>query len=237
MLRRFRLQLAGGRDVRNQRDVNKQSILGSFFVAQLANCFQKRQRFDVADGAADFRDHYISFTVGRDRTDCFHDFVGDVRDDLNRLAEIVAAALLLEHRKINAAGGPVVRLRQMRVSEPLVMAEVQISLGSVVGDENFAVLKRRHRARIDIDIRVQFDQGHAQAARLQQAADRRRRQALTQPQNNAPRTKMYLGIEYFSSANYEPSLTVGLLPRLRASAPASGGSSGSSSSSSSPRLR
>ena len=40
--------------------------------------------------------------------DEFLDLVGDVRDHLHRLAEVVAAALLLEHALVDLAGGEVV---------------------------------------------------------------------------------------------------------------------------------
>ena len=37
------------------------------------------------------------------------------------------------------------------------MPEVEIGFGAVFGDEHFAVLKRRHRAGIDVDVWVQLD--------------------------------------------------------------------------------
>ncbi len=58
------------------------------------------------------------------------------------------------------------------------MAEVEIGLGAVVGDENLAVLVRRHRARIDIEIGVELAQTDLIAARLQQRAERRGSQTL-----------------------------------------------------------
>ena len=36
--------------------------------------------------------------------------------------------------------------------EALVVAEVEVGLGAVVGDEDLAVLERAHRARIDVDV-------------------------------------------------------------------------------------
>ena len=36
------------------------------------------------------------------------------------------------------------------------MPKIEIGLSSVVGDKNLAMLKRRHRARIDINIRIEF---------------------------------------------------------------------------------
>ena len=74
---------------------------------------------------------------------------------------------------------PVVQLldlRKMRVREAFVMAEVEIGFGAVVGNENFAVLKRRHRAGIDVEVRIEFDQSHVQAARFEQT-----RQSKTLP--------------------------------------------------------
>ena len=57
--------------------------------------------------------------------------------------------------------------------EALVVAEVEIGLGAVVGDEHLAVLVRRHRAGIDVEIGVELAQAHVVAARLQQRAKRR----------------------------------------------------------------
>ena len=55
---------------------------------------------------------------------------------------------------------------------------VEIGFGSIVGHENFAVLKRRHRPRIDVEIRIKLHQVDFQPAALQQAADRGRSQPL-----------------------------------------------------------
>ena len=75
---------------------------------------------------------------------------------------------------------PVIRLRKLGVREPLVMTEIQIGFGPVVGHENLAVLKRRHRARIDIDVRIELHHLDSHPARLKQTADACRRQAFTQ---------------------------------------------------------
>src|SRR5215217_1459214 len=72
----------------------------------------------------------------------------------------------------------------MRVSEALVMAQVEIGFGAVVSDENFAVLKRRHRTGIDVDVWIELDERDAQAATLEQTSDRRRSQAFSQARNH-----------------------------------------------------
>ena len=66
------------------------------------------------------------------------------------------------------------------VDEALVVAEVQVRLGAVVGDEDLAVLVRRHRAGIDIEIGVELAQPDLVAARLQRRAKRRRCKPLAQ---------------------------------------------------------
>ena len=65
------------------------------------------------------------------------------------------------------------------------MAEVEIGLGAVVGDEHLAVLGRAHRARIDVEIGVELAQAHGIAARLQQRAERRRSQTLAERGDHA----------------------------------------------------
>ena len=93
-------------------------------------------------------------------------------NDLDGGAEIVAAALLGEDVLVDAAGGDVVAAGGRPPGETLVMAEVEIGLGAVVGDENLAVLVRRHRAGIDVEIGVELAQADLVAARLQQRAER-----------------------------------------------------------------
>src|SRR4051794_18684290 len=73
----------------------------------------------------------------------------------------------------------------MRVREALVMAEVEIGLGAVIGDEHFAVLERRHRSGIDVEVRVELDQRHLHPAGFEQRADRRCGQTFAEARNYA----------------------------------------------------
>ena len=78
---------------------------------------------------------------------------------------------------------PVVMLswrRRRAAGEALVVAEVEIGLRAVVGDEHLAVLVGRHRARIDVEIGIELAQPHRVAARLQQRAERRRCETLAE---------------------------------------------------------
>ena len=140
MLRRLRLHFAGRGDVRNERQVDEDRVLASDLVTELTDRLEERQRLDVADRSADLDDHDVVL-----RSEPLHrrlDLVGDVRNDLHRRAEVFAAPLLRDDVQVDAAGRDVVRLRERAVDEPLVVAEVEIRLGAIVGDEDLAVLER-----------------------------------------------------------------------------------------------
>ena len=89
-----------------------------------------------------------------------------MRDYLNRRAEIIAAAFFFYHIGINPAGRDVVRPPRRNAGKALVMAEIQIGFGTVIGDVYLAMLGRAHSAWIDVKIGVQFAQSHTIAPRL-----------------------------------------------------------------------
>jgi hypothetical protein len=97
VLRRFGLDLAGGADHGQERDVNIERVFAAEIVAHLANGLEEGRRLDVADGAADLDEHDVGRAALGDQADAALDFVRDVRDDLNRLAEVIAAALLRQN--------------------------------------------------------------------------------------------------------------------------------------------
>lgn len=133
--------------------------------AQLACRFQEGQRLDVAHGAADFaQGHVVAF---RATADVVLDFIGDVRDHLHGLAQVLAAAFLADHRFVDLAGGEVVHLFHAGGDEALVVAEVEVGFSAVIGNEDFTVLHGAHRAGIDVDVRVQLEHGDFEAARFE----------------------------------------------------------------------
>ena len=120
-----------------------------------------------------------------DQLDALLDLVGDVRDDLDGAAEVVAAALLADDRVVDRARGDVGAARGVRVREALVVAEVEVGLRPVLGHEDLAVLERRHRARVDVDVRVELLERDLEAARDEQAADRGGGDALAERGDDA----------------------------------------------------
>ena len=121
------------------------------------------------------------------------DLVGDVRDHLDGVAEVVAAALLGDHAGVDLAGGHVGDLAEVGVEEPLVVPDVEVGLGAVVGDEHLAVLERVHRPGVDVEVGVQLLHRHAQPARLQQAAEAGGREALPEGGGDASGDEHVLG--------------------------------------------
>ena len=86
------------------------------------------------------------------------------------VATIVAAALFGNDILINLARRDVVLLVRRPASEAFIVTKVQIGLGTVICDKHFAMLIRAHRARINIQIRVELAQTDLESTGLQQRA-------------------------------------------------------------------
>ena len=182
VLRRLGLDLAGGGDVRDQRQVHVEHVVVAQLDAELADRLEERQRLDVAHRAADLDHAHVG--VARAHADAVLDLVGDVRDHLHGRAEVVAAAFLGDDALVDAPGREVAVAAGRGAHEALVVAEVEVGLRAVVGDEHLAVLERAHRARVHVDVRVELDHGDLEAARLEDRAQRGGRDALAQRGNH-----------------------------------------------------
>ena len=152
--------------------MDEHAALGAEVGVELADRLEEGQRLDVADRAADLGDHEVDGLGLGDDQDALLDLVGDVRDHLDGGAEVVAAALAPDHRVVDRAGGDVRGARGVLVGEALVVAEVEVGLGAVLGDEDLAVLERAHRPRVDVDVGVELLELDPEAAADEEAADR-----------------------------------------------------------------
>ena len=188
VLGRLGLQLPGRPDVGHQRDVQEEAVVPADVVADLACRLEERQRLDVADGAADLGDDDVDParpfvdgpSVPAHGEDAVLDLVGDVRDHLDGVTEVVAAALLGDHAGVDLPGRDVGDLAEVGVEEPLVVADVEVGLGAVVGHEDLAVLERVHRPGIDVEVGIQLLHRHPQAAGAQQPTEARSGEALAE---------------------------------------------------------
>ncbi|GMA76071.1 hypothetical protein GCM10025880_24880 [Methylorubrum aminovorans] len=71
------------------------------------------------------------------------------------------------------------------------MAQIQVRLGAVVGDEHLAVLGRAHRAWIDVEVGVELAQAHPVAARLKQRREGGGGETLAEEETTPPVMKTY----------------------------------------------
>jgi hypothetical protein len=177
-------QLAGRLEIRHEGEMDITAVLAADIEGELANGFQKRLTFDVADCAANLGDDDVDARLSQ-LVDAVLDLVGDVRNDLHGLAEILAAPLLLDHRQVNLPSRVVGIARQRAVGEPLIVPQVEISLAAIVEDVDLAVLVGTHRPGIDVDVRIQFLHADPQTAAFEQHSDRGARQTLAQRADHA----------------------------------------------------
>ncbi len=72
------------------------------------------------------------------------------------------------------------------------MADIEVSFGAVLGDEDLTVLERVHRARVDVEIRIELLHHNAESARGQKITERGGGEALTEGGDNTTRDENVL---------------------------------------------
>src|SRR5205814_586257 len=105
----------------------------------------------------------------------------------------VAARRLGDHAGVHLAGRDVGALVEVAVEEPLVVADVEVRLSPVVGDEHLAVLERVHRARVDVEVGVELLHRHAQAPRAEESTQARGGEPFAERGGDAPADEHVLG--------------------------------------------
>jgi hypothetical protein len=171
VLGRLGLLLAARTDERQQRHVDVTHVVASHGLSELPDRLEEREDLDVADRAADLRDHHID-VLGGDGGDPPLDLVGHMGDDLDGLAEVVAAAFLGDDRLVDRTGRGVAGTWEVLVDEPFVVTEVEVGLAPVVGDEHLTVFERVHGARIDVEVRIELLHGDAKTTLLEEPSER-----------------------------------------------------------------
>ena len=94
-----------------------------------------------------------------------------MRDILHCFAEIVAAAFLLNDAFENLTGAQAVVLGEDATGETFVVAEIEVGFGAIIQDIDLAVLVRRHRARVDIEVGVELLEHDLEAAAFQKRSE------------------------------------------------------------------
>ena len=165
--------------------MDKEAVLPAHLQGDLPDRLQEGLGFDVADGAADLGDDHVGVGLTAHAVDEFLDLVGDMGDHLDRRAKVFSPALLVQHVPVDPAGGQVGPLVQILVDEALIVSQVQVGFGPVLGDVDLPVLVGAHGAGVHVDVGVQFLGGYLQPPGLQQTAQGGRRDALAEAGNHA----------------------------------------------------
>ncbi len=150
--------------------MDRKRVLARLFLAHLPDRLQKHLSLDVADGAADFDDHHLRARNPADSADARLDLARQVGDRLDGAAQEVAAPFLGDDRLVDLPHGQGAGLGHVLVDEALVVAQVQVRLSAVGCHEHLAVLVGRHRAGVNVQIRVQLLDGDGDIAALEDAA-------------------------------------------------------------------
>src|SRR6266571_2956622 len=191
VLSRLGLDFACALDEGHERQVDVAGVVGAELKAHLPYRFEERKGLDVPDRAADFDDCHFRFA--RAARDERLDLVGDMRDHLHGAPEVIAAAFFSYHRVVDLAGGEVVVPVHPGRLEALVVAQIEVGLGAVLGDEHLPVLERAHRAGIDVDVRVELEEGDFDAARFEDRGEGGGGYPLPQRGNHTARHEHILG--------------------------------------------
>ncbi len=146
------------------------AVAAAKLYAELTNGLQEGQRLDVAHRPSDL-DHADVGAVGA-QLDAPLDFVRDVRNDLNRRAQIIAAPLLRDHALIDPAGREIAVAPRGSAHEAFVVAQIQIGFGPVLSDEDLPVLEGTHRPGVDVDVGIELDHRDLEAAGLEDRTQR-----------------------------------------------------------------
>ena len=182
------LEFLGSADVGDIGEVHTDAAAPQF-PSQLPDGLDEGQCLDIAHGATNLGDDEVILAGGAQQLDVALDFVGDMGDDLHRLAQVVAAAFLVNDALVDASRGHIVGSGGLDVGEALVVPQVQVSLMAIDGDVALAVLVGVQRARVDVDVGVKLLAGDTIATREQQACNARRDDAFTERRYHAAGNK------------------------------------------------
>ena len=136
--------------------VQVEHVSAAYVFAHLADSLQIWLALDITNGAANLHDHHVGIGAAGNSVHALFDFVRDVRDDLNGATKVLTTALFADDGGVDLARGHVVGLIGWLICEAFVVAQVEVGLRAVIGHKNFAMLVRRHRTGININIGVQF---------------------------------------------------------------------------------
>uniref|UniRef100_A0A7R9TJ28 Uncharacterized protein n=1 Tax=Micromonas pusilla TaxID=38833 RepID=A0A7R9TJ28_MICPS len=170
--------------------MNKTKVIRSNAELELTKCFDERHGLNIPDSATKFNDtnvrlakHAINWNL-RHSLDPLLYLVSDVRYHLYCLSEVFTFALFCDHSLIYLSGSNIVIACKGRINEAFVISKVEIGLTAVVQYKHFTMLKRRHSASIDVDVRINFHTSDAPATCLEEHSNTTRSNTLAETADN-----------------------------------------------------
>ena len=144
--------------------MDEETVFSAYFKRDLAHCFNKRLRLNIAYSTSDFGDNHIGTRFLTYTVDKFLDFIGDVWNDLHGGAEIFTATFFIQYIPVNLTGSEIRVFVEILVNKTLIMAKIKIGLCTVFRYIYLTMLIRAHSTRVNIDIRIQLLSGNLKTA-------------------------------------------------------------------------
>ena len=135
--------------------MDEHAVFTTAFERNLSDRLEKRQAFNIADGAPNFSDDNIGVSIIELQHNLF-DFIRDMRNDLDSFPQKLSSSFLVDNRLIDLPSRVITLPSQVCCGETFVVSEVEISFAAVIENIDLAVLIRAHRSRINIDVGVEF---------------------------------------------------------------------------------
>src|SRR3989344_1660676 len=115
--------------------------------------------------------------------------IAHMRYRLDTFPAVREIAFALDDRLVDHPARHVILGAEVAPQEALVVAHVLVGLKAGIKHEHFAVLDRIHRTRIHVEIRVDLDEIHGEAACREQLSHRRGGDSLADRRHNAAHDK------------------------------------------------
>jgi len=112
--------------------MDENHIIHIFFIMQLPDSFQKRHTLDIAHCTANFNETYLGTAVFGYISQPFLYLVGNMRNYLYGLAQVIAPALLIDDCLVYLTCGYIVLPGQFYIQEPFIVTQVQVNFPAVL---------------------------------------------------------------------------------------------------------
>ena len=173
VLRRLGLQLAGSLEIGHVCQVYAYGIAAQFPL-QLPDSLQKRGALYIAYRASYLGNNKVRTAVlgviinGGKVLDAALYLIGDMRNHLYRVPQVVPTPLFVNDSLVDTACGLRIMPRGLYAREALIVTQIQVGLHAVCRHIALSMLVRVQRSGVNVDVRVKLLYGYLVSPSLQQ---------------------------------------------------------------------